>query len=677
MNAISRRSRVRTIGVALQTAGIVALMLLAFEASAESPHILNQPRSTKIRVGETLSLSVDATGTEPLNYTWYHERTEVASGPEHTLSITSAQATDAGVYWVKVSNSDGDIGSDGVLVRVGTYAVWTAAMGGNDHGYEIVQIGDHENDWAQMFRDTYSSGGYMVSYHSLAEENFANSLVPPSQLTRLIGLIQPINSSEPGGGWRWMSGEPFNYSRWNANEPNDGGNGLNPRGHENLVGVFDTGLWNDIHGGARSYVLEYPTQLVLYEAPTNTLVAGYQTAALRAGAASSSSITYTWYLNNTAIPNVTGNVLPTEAVLPDGGQVYVEANDGFSSAASSPVQVTVAPIFNQSPHNEVVYQGDPADFNVGVTGSGPFTYLWYRDGNFVFNGGSDPNLHLDAVTSNDAGSYQVEVFNAKGSAMSAPANLVVMSPNSRLIRAEDFEAGAQPGWSTPVTTTAPAGGRRFLGDFGNETVSLNLTNLPPHTELTVSFDLIVRGYWEGNASSAFWGVALDGSPLLQTTFSSYTSQSYPDQYFQGAHPAATGAAERNTLGYELVYSQISMYEDSLYRITITAPHSATQAILGFVSDYSDTSESGWSIDNLVVTSSTPNGSRLLVEPQAGTTKLNLRVQSQPGVNVTVRQTTDFSTWSPLQSVFNQTGETTIEVDPSQLGPHTFFRSEGN
>lgn len=73
----------------------------------------------------------------------------------------------------------------------------------------------------------------------------------------------------------------------------------------------------------------------------------------------------------------------------------------------------------------------------------------------------------------------------------------------------------------------------------------------------------------------------------------------------------------------------------------------------------------------------PNGSRLHVEPQAATTKLNPREQRQPGVNVTVRKTTDFNPWAPVQSVFNQTGATAIEVDPGQLGSHTFFRSEGN
>jgi hypothetical protein len=140
-----------------------------------------------------------------------------------------------------------------------------------------------------------------------------------------------------------MSGEPFTYANWNFNEPNDGGNGINSRGNENLVGINASGTWNDIHGGSRGYVLEYPAQFVLYAGPTNVVVGGYQSAALRVGAASRAPVSYAWYLNEELIPDVSGNILPTEMILPAGGQVFVEATDGINTVTSSTVQVTVAP----------------------------------------------------------------------------------------------------------------------------------------------------------------------------------------------------------------------------------------------------------------------------------------------------------------------------------------------
>ncbi len=117
-----------------------------------------------------------------------------------------------------------------------------------------------------------------------------------------------------------------------------------------------------------------------------------------------------------------------------------------------------------------------------------------------------------------------------------------------------------------------------------------------------------------------------------------------------------------------------MLEDCRYRITATVPHFASLAALLFGSSVSTYDEAAWSLDNLVVISSTSTGSRLVVSPQAGTGKLNLRVQSQPGVNVTIRRSSDFVSWPLFQSVFNQAGETTLEVDAAQLGSPVFFRA---
>lgn len=658
------------------------LLFLAFTATtspanADSPVVVQQPQAIKVHAGETLQLNVVATGTAPLSYTWYHDRVVVGTGPDNSLSLPRMRGSDAGWYWVKVSNTEGETGSDAVQVRVGTYGEWTVGQGGNGHAYEVIQGGELATDWAQMFRDTYAAGSYLVSYHSLAEENFANSLVPPSQAYRLIGLLQPDGSIEPAGGWQWMSGEPLTYTHWNTGEPNEyGANGINFRGHENMVSTTSTGSWLDIHGGSPAYVVEYPTALVLFAKPTNTVVSGYETAAIRVGAASINPITYTWYLNGSIVPDVTGNVLPTSAALPNGGHVYVQANDGNMSVTSPTVQLSIGPVFVDSPENQVVYQGDAASLAVKATGPGPFTYQWYRDGVEV-SGANDSTLAIQEATTDQQGSYDVVVYNAYGSARSASAELVVLPPNSRLVRLEDFEHGAQPGWTIPVTTVPPVGGRRFLGEFGQEAVSLNLGQLPPHTELTISFDLILHGAWQGNAVADDWSFFVDGSPILQTTFSSYTYQSFPNQYFTAYNPPATGSLESNTMGYELVYSSISMLEDTRYRITETVAHNATGAQLTFSSTVANPAETRWSLDNVVVIATSPSGSRLLMTPQGTPGTVNLRIQSQPGTSFTLEQSSDFGTWSFYKSIVNTTGDTTVPVDTAGLGTPVFFRAIGN
>jgi len=52
----------------------------------------------------------------------------------------------------------------------------------------------------------------------------------------------------------------------------------------------------------------------------------------------------------------------------------------------------------------------------------------------------------------------------------------------------DFEGAVGTEWSSTSVLTTPVGARKFLGDFRIGTVSLTLTGLPSHTEVTVSFD---------------------------------------------------------------------------------------------------------------------------------------------------------------------------------------------
>jgi hypothetical protein len=149
----------------------------------------------------------------------------------------------------------------------------------------------------------------------------------------------------------------------------------------------------------------------------------------------------------------------------------------------------------------------------------------------------------------------------------------------------DFENPEDPllEWSNPATDITPEGGRRFLGQFGSDTVELTLTDLPPHTSVTVSFDLYIIQSWDGNdfdGDPDIWDMSVaDGPTLLHTTFDNQPEdpehrQAYPDAFPGGDHPAQTGAAEINTLGY-------TFFGDSVYQLSFTFSHSSSSLILDF------------------------------------------------------------------------------------------------
>jgi hypothetical protein len=186
----------------------------------------------------------------------------------------------------------------------------------------------------------------------------------------------------------------------------------------------------------------------------------------------------------------------------------------------------------------------------------------------------------------------------------------VLPVAAEVVYFNDFEGTVGSEWSNTLTDTTPVGDRKFLGQFGNDTVSLTLTDLPPHTNMTVTFDLFIIQSWDGNNigyGPDIWELSVAGGPtLLYTTFSNAFAsetdfrQAYPDSYPGGDNPGLTGAAESDTLGYP----DTSGYDganDSVYRLSFSFPHSESSLTLNFASN-SDGPGYGesWGLDNVTV-----------------------------------------------------------------------------
>jgi hypothetical protein len=181
----------------------------------------------------------------------------------------------------------------------------------------------------------------------------------------------------------------------------------------------------------------------------------------------------------------------------------------------------------------------------------------------------------------------------------------------------DFEGSVGSEWSHTKTEITPIGGRRFLGQFSNDTVRLTLTNLPHHTLLTITFDLFIIRSWDGNGDYCcagptgkegdIWRLEVaDGPVLLNTTFSNTgfhgNRQAYPDFFPGGSNTAQTGAGEVNTLGY--LFGEAQTPEDAVYRLCFTLLHSLEAIEFRFsavgLEPILTVETESWGLDNVVI-----------------------------------------------------------------------------
>lgn len=184
-----------------------------------------------------------------------------------------------------------------------------------------------------------------------------------------------------------------------------------------------------------------------------------------------------------------------------------------------------------------------------------------------------------------------------------------------------YSLGDHPGdeWNRPVITTSP-NGTQFLGEFGNETVTLLLNNLPTHTQAIITFDLYIIRSWDGNTVNIpenipefqlmginpvgpdHWRLDADGSNLLNTTFANWANpvfhQAYPENYPGGSYPPQTGATSISSLGYvSKGYGPL----DSTYHFNYPINHDGTSLKVEFTgSGLQELADESWGLANVQI-----------------------------------------------------------------------------
>jgi Chitobiase/beta-hexosaminidase C-terminal domain/Immunoglobulin domain len=186
------------------------------------------------------------------------------------------------------------------------------------------------------------------------------------------------------------------------------------------------------------------------------------------------------------------------------------------------------------------------------------------------------------------------------------------------IYCNDFEDYVGAEWSTNHRIQTPGGTRPqtwFLGGdingynlgFADDTVTLSLNNLGPHSWVEITFDLYIINTWDGIGLSGpdYFTLAVQGGPaLLHTTFANYPyPQSYPADVGGGSYPTRAGALEVNSLGMNWP----SIFGNTVYRITRRVQSSASSIQFQFIGGVNepDGQNETWGLDNVIVSAGVP------------------------------------------------------------------------
>lgn len=228
-------------------------------------------------------------------------------------------------------------------------------------------------------------------------------------------------------------------------------------------------------------------------------------------------------------------------------------------------------------------------------------------------------------------------FRYVGYALLGYFSILSLSASAATVYFNDFQGTIGDEWTTTAasgihTASAPnpdyAGTRLFLGEYGNDTLTLSLGGLAAHATATVSFSLYLIRSWDGNDTTVvngdplgpdLWSLGVAGGPsLLSASFSNgnpVAGQSYSpfpgalscNTGYNASYPAGTfnpmtGAAECYSLGYTFTDANVTNeHMDSVYNLSFMFAHNDSDLALNFSGvGLQGLADESWGLDNVHV-----------------------------------------------------------------------------
>lgn len=495
------------------------------------PTILSNPRSQLVSTGETVYLTVAASGSPPMNYQWQRNNSNLDQATNALLVLTNIAVAQAGSYRAVVSNSVGSATSQTAtltvsanlrVVRVVSSAVATA--GTVEVPVELVGFGDESAVGFSLNVDPSAlsflgvrlgagagGAGLLLNTNSLGAGSIGVALTLQAGQTFASGTNQLVLV-------RFMAG--------NISGPTTLAFGDQPIARE-LADVLANPRPVGFLDGVVNVLATAPS---ITQDPQNLTAPIFSQAVFQAGVAGSAPLSYQWQWNGAALAGATGSALTLDNVTPSMGGGYRLIVTNAAGSATSAVATLAVP--------RVVRAGTTN----GPTGNlveMPVELLAAGDENAVgFSLDFDP-AQMTAAGVVPGGALRGAALNFNtnqpghvGMVVAQPNNAVFGFGTQEVARIQ-FLLGQQPGTNVPAWSDVPV--TRDLADTNANSLTVQflpgsvgiqlvppLVTRPPAAQTvwigdTVTFDVSVSG-----SKPMSWQWQKNGADLLGATNATLT-----------------------------------------------------------------------------------------------------------------------------------------------------------
>lgn len=450
------------------------------------PVITTQPTSVNAVQGSTATFTVAVTGGSPIAYVWSNG-VNVVGGDSPTLTLTNVQPSEAGNYYVAVSNSDGSVQSTGAYLDVEQLPVVAISplssfvLAGSSTFFSATVSNDANIDTWQWYKDgvllatdtnadgdsyavssasSTNSGEYWVvvtnPYGSTTSSEVTLTVAPQPSIT-----VQPQPETVAQGGNIQLSVEtnalgPLFY-QWYSDALNAiSGATSSTYTKTNAQPADASGYWVVIATGYAGNLISNKVQVTVGGDATPTPTPA-------------SSPTPT----PAPTPNPTPTPVPSPTPTPTSGPISTPTPTPIPSP--TPTMPTapgmaVEPQILTQPSSQTVNTGAGAAFWPVVTGTAPLSFQWNFNG-AVISGATSGVLTINNSQTSNAGTYTVTISNSAGSVTSRAATLALNAtstpnplgfssqPQSQTIENGStavFYASTSSGGSTTTANILPA-----------------------------------------------------------------------------------------------------------------------------------------------------------------------------------------------------------------------------